>query len=261
MTIRRRHVAPALLVLLVVALAANAARLLALRRANARNGSVVHAHDALLAVPVPYTAVLREVVTAPDGTKHQAATLTIAATATGTVVQMLGEPGRGGRRIHMPEGLVIQTKDDLKVRSTTVAEESYGHWHRAPASNCLSNLYGEPATGKVEDFIREETRDGHRAAKIKAGNATQWFALDAGCALIGSFSDYGQGRTSEMRLISLALGNPAPALVNLSDFAEGPPSRQVSAVPNAKCEGDCAERLKKHLARLDAAYQSRRPQR
>ncbi len=86
-------------------------------------------------------------------------------------------------------------------------------------------LYPPFVPGQI--VLGEDRISGFRTVKIQANNATWWFALDYGCAMVKSRVDFGeQGGVSEKNLVVLTPGEPAPDLFNVrSDFREVPRSK------------------------------------
>jgi len=113
-------------------------------------------------------------------------------------------------------------------------------WLPDPRNNCL--VQGSEA----QQFVGEEVVNGYRTAKLTAGPMTQWVALDYGCAAVKDRADWGNGESSEKRMVSLSLGEPSPSLFDdPAGFEEVPPSQLF---PHS------------NLDTLDEYYYSHRPQ-
>jgi hypothetical protein len=82
-----------------------------------------------------------------------------------------------------------------------------------------------------------------------SGQTTYWLALDLGCALLKTFTDYGPPASSEKFVEAVAPGEPSDSLFDVpSRFREVPPSVLFH--------------LREHSAaeRFDAQYWVSRPQ-
>ncbi len=118
-----------------------------------------------------------------------------------------------------------------------MADANSARWQRDPNSKCINSFAGEPFVGEPKEFISgEETISGYRTVKITRNDATSWFALDYGCAIVKSRMDWcGQGFTDQ-NLVALIPGEPEAALFDASaQFREAPPSEMLLG-PRKKLE-------------------------
>lgn len=182
-----------------------------------------------------YTIVLIEQTTKKDGGASTLASLqTWARRSDGATALKLGAEGRGSRVIRLPSGIVIETQDVLRVK-TTVQAEPVSHRYRDPGASCR-------AIDQSETFEGLEYLGRYRVAKITESlpdrRATHLLALDYDCTGVGASMVFDTGEKSELRLVALVPGPPSPALFDVpSDYKEGPPSTHFPA--NQYCGTDC----------------------
>lgn len=160
------------------------------------------------------------------------------------------------RTVHYVSGEQVEAGDLWEIKTTWKAKAKpiIAKWHRSPKNNCLTNLLGERFTSATETFVAEETIDGHRAARISRGSATEWYALDAGCAPLKNRHDFGNS-VSEQQLIALIPGEPDPALFYApASFKEVSPSG-FSKVMMERLQLPCPERCWQSALRRDKKYE------
>lgn len=116
------------------------------------------------------------------------------------------EYAAGGR---VAVGDLWDIKTTWKSRTKPIA----ANWHRDPRQNCMRSLSGAPFAA-AESFLGEQMVHGNRAAAIQRGNATEWFALDQGCALLRAKHDFGDS-ISEQELIGFTPGEPDATLFHV----------------------------------------------
>jgi hypothetical protein len=115
-------------------------------------------------------------------------------------------------------------------KSTTLDIDRYKpeRWLQDARNNCIA-----PGAESGWAVVGEEVVGGYRAVKVTSGQITQWLALDYGCALIKDRADWGDGQSSEKRLVSLFSGEPSAGLFDdPGDFEEVPNSKLFPG-PNA----------------------------
>ena len=193
-----------------------------------------------------YTVTLEEVLTSPNGASTVVAVQTQALRPDGATVLQLGPAGETARHIRIPSGLLIETNDRDKRKSTFyVSPAMVAGYVRNPRENCRRN---------AERFETEEMVGSYRAAKIVPdhGASTRWYALDHSCALVRSVMEHAGGSRSETLLIALIPGSPDEALFQTPNYTEGPPSMLEAA---ASCDASCQQRRQ----RRDAEYYRLRP--
>ena len=204
---------------------------------------------------VPYTAVLVETVTRPNGTRVAAPSQTQAIRSDGARLIKLGEGDKASRQLLFPNGLQAEVIDFLKAKSTT-QKPVIASWLLDPRQDCARTLTGQSTRGNLAGI---ESVAGYRAAKIVADSTIKWLALDYGCAELRRTTDWGANGSSELALVSLIPGEPSPALFELPEhYKEGPPSAYAPP-PSDKCGAECHESLRKHFERLDDDYYRHRP--
>jgi hypothetical protein len=85
------------------------------------------------------------------------------------------------------------------------------------------------------------------------GRGTNWYALDAGCALIKRTLAFDGGGASNLELVSLIPGEPSAALFAApSDYREAAPSAFLT--PPEDCDASRAENRRRLIERLDETY-------
>lgn len=203
---------------------------------------------------VPYTVVLREIYTSASGKAVEASSQTWAVRSDGARALKLGEGDGGTRIINLPDGTRIEVSDFHRARSTT-RKPYEGPWLRNPASMCASPPSN--ATDLQDTAPTVEPVQGHRAAKFTRKSGEYWYALDAGCAPIKRRLNFAGGGHSDLRLVSLLVGEPSEALFAApAGYEEGSPSRFITRPED--CDAVCAERTERLIERLDAQYNQHR---
>jgi hypothetical protein len=188
-----------------------------------------------------YTVILQEVLTTRSGVSSVVSVEVHAQRQDGATVLQLGPEGRTARHIRLPPGLLIETNDGEKRKSTFhVSSNRAIGYLRDPQQHCRRD---------GDAFQGEEVIGGYRAAKIVSagGGSTRWYALDHSCAMVRSMMEHADGTKSEKYLVSLAPGAPADALFQTDGYVEGPPSA-LEVVTG--CDSACEQRRK----RRDADY-------
>jgi hypothetical protein len=235
-------------VLVVIAIAAQAGRLLHLQikaRTDARAARVGR--------PIPYTVTLRETVHGPDGTTTAGPEYTNAVRSDGST--LMRWVGRGSQRtIYLSSGFQVDTNEETNTKSSIRRpNENPASWQRDPDSNCLNSMAGKPMTSAPETFLGEETIAGYRTAKIADGLTTSWHALDYGCALVKDRWDFSATEVSEKELVALVAGEPDAALFDVpAHYREVTPSERILG-PKKECLG-CNEGSDEFLKTLDEDY-------
>jgi hypothetical protein len=253
MTSRIRTAITGAAYVIVAGLAINAGRLVT-SRMRAQSVAVVPADAAV----VPYTVTLTETVVTRDGRRLNAPAQTLALRSDGAAVIQLGDGRTAVRHVRLPSGVNAQVSDALRAKSTT-RKPIQDSWIRAPRTNCARSLTGQVAS-QGEGAPTIEQMAGYRTARITGGNATSWFSLDHGCALVRRVIDYGGGETSTLELVTLIAGEPSETLFALpNDYQEGPPSAFVPP-PRANCDLKCQESQRTFLERADHSYDRSRVQ-
>jgi len=203
------------------------------------------------ATPVSeFTVVLAETSISPTGEGRITSLQTWATRRDGSVVLKLGPDGLGSRRIQYANGIVVETNDVTRAKSTTRRPTVFAR--RLPAASCASGRAdeGEPSvevlgSARAAKFVRS---DGTRSTSV-------WYALDYGCALVRRVITFEDGSSSEMRVVSLASDPPNPKLFDIpKDYREGPPSSLRTEEERKACDDGCAQRFK----RFDDEYQGLR---
>jgi len=155
------------------------------------------------------------------------------------------------RTINFANGDQVLTNELIRKMSTYPKNFAAVPVRRDPEASCLSE--SAIKTGWIADGT--ETIGGYRAARqvLKASNRTliAWHALDVGCALLQQRLEHQDGITVQ-NLASLILGEPSPALFNVSpDFQEVPPSGLYEPL----CKGGSCKSLPEPVKqRLDDNY-------
>jgi hypothetical protein len=240
---------------LVVAVLYGVAATLALAAALRLQGSTAKA-DNLIATP--YTVTLQEVVVHKDGRERTGSRYTRAVRADGSIAQKLGVEGSGSRVINLAVGQEIRTHDQRLKKSTVHIAAYAAEWHRSPSSNCIDHLGGERATARGESVQAVEDLGGYRAVRVSNAGQTWWFALDHGCAEIGSQMMFDDGGRSLMRLVSLVDGPPDDRLFAVGpEYQEGPPS-SLMPEPGKNCSVQCIEQRQARSKILDEHYNKHR---
>jgi len=249
-----------------------------------------------LGAPIPYTAILRETVHAPDGTTRIASDLTWAVRSDGSVARRLDHKRRNGRpqdqddavsaserrhevlsQIDQLQNQPLETADSERVvlfasgtevainelaetKSTKIMRQDTNpaNWQRDPRSACVNSFSGRRASSLPETVVGQEIVDGYRTVKIRANDkVTWWFALDHGCAMVKSRMDFNEREFSEKFLVGLIPGEPDSMLFHVPKNAkEVSPSERILGV-NKNCVG-CKPHTLDLLRKLDADYELRR---
>jgi hypothetical protein len=208
----------------------------------------------LPAKAVPYTVVLEVFHLQQDGTAIPGAarvmryTYAIRSDGSRSIETMTGDLASpsyqrvldfsSGKEMYIfsPRQLKTTMFDSSKIRAA--------YWLRDSGSNCLL-----PALAASERPEGEEVMNGYRTVKLTRGPATEWLALDYGCALVKDRYEWPDGQKSEKRLVALIPGEPAPSLFeDPAGFQEALPSRWLP--PEAGIDARDG---------FDAYYQSHRP--
>jgi hypothetical protein len=203
----------------------------------------------LPAKAVPYTVVLQEFQLQRDGTAVPSFKLTQAIRGDGSrALEMTNSnpanPPSSERILDFSSGkqMYIFHPQQLKTTMFDPAKYRAANWLRDSGNNCLISGFQEKPEG-------EEVIDGYRVVKLTYESATQWLALDYGCALIKDRAEWPDGQMSEKRLVALIPGEPAPSMFDdPAGFQEVPPSRWLSPGVSINARDGS-----------DAYYQSHRP--
>jgi hypothetical protein len=217
----------------------------------ALNGAYIHRSQLKAAVrppgkPIPYTVILQDYVLQTDGSASPTFRFTWALRGDGSRVMegTNSDPKKpfSQRILYFASGKAMTVMEHERRKSTTFDPVRNAPARRVPDpnNNCLvSGQEGERVAG-------EEVIGGYRTVKLTAGPATQWLALDYGCALIKDRAEWGDGQVSEKRLVALIPGEPSPALFDDPvGFEEVTTSKLFPGEPNS--DG------------IDAYYNSHRP--
>ena len=192
-------------------------------------------------------------ITDDKGEKHSGSILTHAVRSDGSFVQKLGGADKGSRIITLSSGQIVRTNDETRTKSTTVSSADALAAIRSAESQCLNNLNGGRAVAS-EAIKATERVSGYRAVKMDRGKTTAWYALDHGCAYVGSVMDFGTHGSSRFELVALTPGEPEASLFATGpEYKEGPPSSLAPALA-ANCNKECVEHLRERDAKLDARY-------
>ncbi len=225
--------------------------------------SRMSAHGVRKGGPIPYTVVLKETVLNPDGVARVGAEITRAVRSDGSLISRgaieLGDGTKNKQRfIQFASGIEVSTNDLANTKSTTLmAHANSARWQRDPNSKCINSFAGEPFVGEPKEVISgEETILGYRTVKITNNNATWWFALDYGCAMVKSRMDWGGQGVSGKNLVALIPGEPEAALFDVAQFREAPFSEMLLG-PGKKLE-DLGPREAESLRKMDEDYYKRR---
>lgn len=224
-----------------IGLLVNAGRLVAKLKANQLLSDTVF---------VPYTVVLDETVEGSAG-KTKGLTVTIATRSDGSQVLRAESFGSSWSRILRYIDFATGEHariDEIEEMKTTFADSRRPTPMRDPLSSCLNGLDGKPfGTGEV--LIGQDVSNGYRVAKIGDNWAVRLYAVDYGCAMIGSRVDFGNGNISDKKLVSLTPGEPQSLLFQVPDSYREVPYSTLFA------SNMSAERLR----RFDEYYYSHRP--
>jgi hypothetical protein len=174
------------------------------------------------AVVVPYTVVLSEVVVGASGNRQPGPSQTWALRSDGATALKIGEGEKATRLVHYPDGTRVEVSDHMRAKRT-LSKLNDPPSHRDPEKMCA--LTGGPApTNRNESPPTLDTVQGHRAARISRGASTNWYALDAGCALLKRTLGFEAGSASHLELVSLIPGEPSAALFAVpADYREAAP--------------------------------------
>lgn len=196
---------------------------------------------------VPYTVVLAEALTAPDGTQRTAALRTIAVRFDGSTLQAFGAEGTNRvRHLDLATGARIKTNDALRLKSSTRGSPN-AFLQPNPELKCVAR--------PRDTVLGEDSVAGYRAVKLQSGQPTVWLALDYGCALLRQHVDSGDRGKSETELVVLTPGEPSPSLFHIpSDFREVAPSLLHGSA------GDCGPDCQRQNAIDDKHYYAHRLQ-
>jgi hypothetical protein len=174
------------------------------------------------ATVVPYTVVLAEVMVSASGNRQAGPSQTWALRSDGATVLKIGEGDKATRLVRYPHGTRVEVSDHMRAKRTLSKLEDPPS-HRDPQKTCANPL-GSASPDRGESSATIDTVQGHRAAKIFRGAATNWYALDAGCALIKRTLTFEAGSASHLELVSLIPGEPSAALFAVpADYRESAP--------------------------------------
>lgn len=229
------------------------------------NKSWLKAKEMRVGSPVPYTVMLRETVFRPDSSTMRGVDMIQAVRSDGSFVsrvsyeksddEAFGEEVDIQVRIHkertirFASGIKVSINELTGLKSTEAEKGNPARWQRDPSSKCVNSFEGSPKIAS-EVIGGEEMIAGHRAVKINSNNATWWFALDAGCAMVKSRMDWRECGSSEKNLVALIPGEPEAALFDVPEgIREAPPSERMMR-PGVTMQPNHVERFRK----LDDAY-------
>jgi hypothetical protein len=202
----------------------------------------------------PYTVSLEQSILYPNGEQKFADIQVFAVRSDGSIVEKFTTPPGSDhpevfRTVYLSSGLAISIRDLTALKYTVTVDFNTAQRPRLPANQCV---YPEIH----ESYLGTETLEGYRVAKVTSGQTyTHWYALDYGCALIGSQAVWENGSTTVKKLISLVSGEPDPALFHIPfSYKEVPPSQWhfINEAPIPESE-------RKLMNKLDANYWKHRP--
>jgi hypothetical protein len=162
------------------------------------------------AVVVPYTVVLSEVVVGSSGNTTTGPSQTWALRSDGATVLKIGEGDKATRLVSYPDGTRVEVSDSLRAKRT-LSKLNDPPSPRDPQKMCAMPV-GPAAANRNESPPALDSVQGHRAARISRGAATNWYALDAGCALLKRSLGFEAGGASHLELVSLIPGEPSAEL-------------------------------------------------
>lgn len=229
--------------------------------------SRLKAKEALVSVPIPYTVILKETVYRPDGSVTKGVDMTQAVRSDGSFVWRLAHErgdetkNKKQRIIRFASGIEVTLNEITNTKSTVEKNVNPARWQRDPSSKCINSFAGNPMANSTLEVINgEEMVAGYRTVKITRDNATMWFALDCGCAMVKDRMDWGSQGASEKNLVALVPGEPEAALFDVPATAkEAPPSEMM--LGSGKDPKDYKPSLAEKLHRRDAYYYAHRPKR
>ncbi len=174
------------------------------------------------------SVVLREEFTSANGASIHSAIYTFATRSDGSASSL---PMSLDPQAHAPLRFVRLASGSQAVVSDAHQEKYTMPLHadadpaapqnlRTPAGRCLMPAAKESASG-------EEQVSGYRAERVTAGNRTQWFALDYGCALVKSHFDWEDGSRSDQFLVMLRPGEPEESLFAVPDGYKEVPKETI----------------------------------
>jgi len=161
---------------------------------------------------IAYTVILQDYLTQANGSVVPTIRMTVAVRGDGSRVMEFTstndpEKPSSERIVDFSSGEKMYVLENDRRTSTTFdPTRTITRWLPDPRNNCL--VQGSDA----QQFAGEEIVNGYRTAKLTAGPTTQWVALDYGCAAVKDRADWGNGESSEKRLVSLILGEPSLSL-------------------------------------------------
>jgi hypothetical protein len=133
------------------------------------------------------------------------------------------------RTIRFASGIKVAINELTGTKSTETYKFNPARWQRDPNSKCFNAFDGTAKVSSPPAVISgEETIAGYRTVKIIRENATWWFALDVGCAMVKERMDWGGQGSSEKNLVTITHGEPEAALFDVSaNIREAPPSERM----------------------------------
>ena len=210
-----RRAAQATMYIVIVVLAANAGPIAV---HNLRVQAPSHVPPGT--VVVPYTVVLSEVVVGASGKKLTGPSQTWALRSDGATVLKIGEGDKATRLVSYPDGTRVEVSDHMRAKRT-LSKLDDPPSHRDPQKMCATPI---ASPNRRESSPTMDTVQGHRAARISRGTSTNWYALDAGCALLKRTLGFEAGGASHLELVSLIPGEPSAALFAApADYREAAP--------------------------------------
>jgi hypothetical protein len=165
---------------------------------------------------VPYTVVLQDSALQQTGAAVPTMKLTIAVRSDGSRASDMtsDDPAKLSERIlNFSSGkkILIMERDHKKSTTFDRTRGNPARWLANPSDNCTireSDIH--------QEVLGEEVVNGYRTVKLTSklgeGLATQWLALDYGCALVKDRMEWQDGQTSEKKLVALIPGEPTASL-------------------------------------------------
>lgn len=201
--------------------------------------------------PIPYTVVLKETVTNPNGT-YDVTELTYAYRSDGSslrkAIDLKADQSFSERVIQFASGAEVSVNDLTNLKSTIVKQGNAALAQRNPLGDCLTMLSGKPFS-REEKLLGKEGYRGYRVARIQHSGVDFLYALDFGCAQVYDRIVFNQKESSEHNLVTLTPGEPDASLFEVSlNVREVTPSDRIlsSVKDKSRCgpESDCELRLK-----------------
>lgn len=172
------------------------------------------------------------------------------------------------KTLHLTTGVFVNSYGDVGMKTTRVRDPSDPMVKaqllmlRDPATNCTKNFSGGNPSAIQPTSETMDNVEGYPALKTVSDSGdsvwTIWRAPAFGCDIVKQHVDFKDGGYSDQLPTQLQLGEPNPALFDVSGFKEASPLEAATASAQLH-HRRLTDKEKAALNRFESKYQSLKP--